>query len=339
MMQIHRHHRIIIAAVTSVVMIMTALCGSASTAFGAVSPRRAPSVASTSQVLQAVAAATSTIAVPSDITPALQKAAQDDGLITLDQQGCNPSFAVATVGRCVFGDPKGSKTIVLLGDSHAGMWFPGFDAMAKSAHWKLVLLMKTACPAVDLSFWNWSRNSPYPACDTWHQYVENRINKMDPAVVVFTSWWHGDGIPPSGQPPTLAQWQLGLEHAIASITSPGTKKVVWGDIAYLAQTGPDCLAAHETDVQTCSTPASQAVLTDHEQVLQAAAQATGATYVATTPWLCTSTCTAVIGKYDVYADSSDITDSYSAYLQGVIAEALRPVMGKTALPASRHPSA
>ena len=216
------------------------------------------------------------------------------------------------------------------------MWFPGFDAMAKRAHWKLVVLMKAVCPAVDLSFWNWTMNSPYTACDEWHQYASNRINKMDPAVVVFTSWWHGDGILPNGQTPTLAQWQLGLQQAINSVSSPGTKKVVLGDIAYLAQTGPDCLTAHETNVQACSTPASQAAVPDHEQTLQAAAQATGAIYISTTPWLCTATCTAVIGNYEVYADSSEITNAYAGYLQGAIAEALRPVMAQ-ATPHTRRP--
>lgn len=333
MMRKNEHRWIIIGAVTSAVMIVVAVCGSASITSEAASPRRAPSVASTVQVLQAVAAATSVKTVPSNLTPPLQDFASSFVPVAvapdsiLDGDGCNPATAAKTTGRCVFGDPKGSKTIVLYGDSHAGMWWSGFNAVAKRAHWKLVLLMKAACPSVDLSFWNFQTNSAYSECDAWHQYATNRINKMDPAVVVFTSWWHGDGIIPNGYAPTLAQWQTGLEQSINAITSPGTKKVVWGDIPYLAQTGPDCLAAHESDVQACSTQASLAVLTDHEQTLKAAAQATGAMYVATTPWFCTSECTAVIGKYGVYADANHITSSYALYLQGAIAEALQPVMG------------
>ena len=232
--------------------------------------------ASTAQVLKAVAAATTIKSLPSHLTPSLQNAGGNvDSIIiptVLDQQGCDPAVSSTTTGKCVFGDPNGSKTIVLLGDSHAGMWWSGFNVMAKRIHWKLVLLMKEACPAVDLSFWFWPTNEPYPTCNTWHQYVVNRINKMDPAVVVDTNWWHGNGILPNGLPPTDTQWQTGLDQLLNSITSPGTEKVVWGDIPYLAQVGPDCLAAHETAVQACSTRASQAVLTDHEQTLRAAAQ-------------------------------------------------------------------
>ena len=145
-------------------------------------------------------------------------------------------------------------------------------------------------------------------------------------MVVFTSWWHGNGIIPNGYAPTLAQWQAGLEQSISSITSPGTKKVVWGDIPYLAQAGPDCLAAHQSDVQACSTPASQAVLTDHEQTLKAAAQATGATSLQqhrgsprrSARLLSVSTaCTPML----------TISLVRTPYLQGAIAAALQPVMG------------
>ena len=335
MPQLNRNRRTIIGAVASVAMITTAAYGTGSAASGQVSSKSSTNAAgaSTAQVLHAVEAAPSIKKVPNDLTPPLADYEQSPPpfAVTPDhilaQDGCNPSQNATTVGKCVFGDPKGSKTIVLLGDSHAEMWFPGFNAVATRKHWKLVLLMKSSCPAVDLSFWYWPTNTPYSSCGAWHHYVTSRINKMDPAVVVLTSWWHGNGIIPNGSAPTLAQWQAGLERAITSITSPGTKKVVWGDIPYLAQAGPNCLAAHETDVQACSTPASQAVLTDHEQTLKAAALATGATYIATTPWLCTSTCTAVIGKYSVYADVNHIDSSYALYLKGAIAESLQPVMG------------
>ena len=326
--------RIVLGAVGPV-LLLTAVSTSFLPALAA-SRAQASAIASPAQVLRAVASAPGITNMPSDVVPPLSDAAEDHALTILNEAGCDPAFAVAKVGNCVFGDPKGSKTIVLLGDSHAGMWFPAFDALAERAHWKLVVLMKAVCPAVNLHFWDWSMDGPYPACDTWHQYTTNRINALDPDVVVLTSWWHGVGIVPNGQPPTLGQWQLGLENSLSSITSPRTKKVVLGDIPYLTQPGPQCLAAHGTDVQACATPASLAVLTDHEQSLEAAAQATGAAYISPTSWLCTSVCTAVIGKYDVYADASEVTNQYIDYLQGALADALQPVMGSSSAAKSSH---
>jgi hypothetical protein len=326
--------RIVLGAICPAVL-LAAACGPSAAASARAIRTQAPAIASTADVLQAVAAAPNITTVPGDVTPPLSEAASDHALTMLNEAGCDPAFATATVGSCVFGDPKGAKTMVLLGDSHAGMWFPAFDAIATRAHWKLVVLMKAVCPAVNLDFWYWPSDGPYPACTTWHQYTTSRINALDPAVVVLTSWWHGVGVVPNGQQPTLGEWQLGLEGALASITSPGTKKVVLGDIPYLTQTGPQCLAANGKNVQACTTPASQAVQTDHEQTLQAAALATGATYISPTSWLCTSVCTAVIGKYDVYADASEITNQYVDYLQGALTAALLPVMG-TSSPAPKH---
>ena len=219
------------------------------------------------------------------------------------------------------------------------MWFSGFDAVAKRAKWKLVLLMKAACPAVDLSFWNWTTDRPYPECDEWHQYVTNRINKMDPAVVVLSSWWHGDGIPPHGYSTIIFNGRRGLvtgdrlrSHHLAP------RRLCRGDIPYLAQTGPMIVwpPMRQTYRLARHLRAKQ-VLKDHEQTLKAAAQATGATYVATTPWLCTSTCTAVIGRYDVYSDSSPHHRFICRLLARCsIAEALRPVMAQ-ATPHTRRP--
>jgi hypothetical protein len=325
--------RVSIGAVTAVAVV--AVWGSA-TAAGASKPssQKQPAVATTAQVLKAVAAATAITSLPAKPDPPLKESAADHALITIDHNGCDPAFGASTTGKCVFGDPKGKKTIVLYGDSHAGMWFPAFDTLAKADHWKLVLLMKAVCPAVNLSFWYWPNDSAYPSCDAWHQYATARINKIAPAVVVLTSWWHGVGIVPNGVSPTDGQWELGLEQALSSITSPGTKKVVLGDISYLNETGPDCLTAHTTDVQACTTPASDAVQTDHEQALQTAAQATGATYISVIPWLCTTVCTAVVSKYDIYADGSEITNQYVDYLEGALAAAMLPMIGPP--PSTKH---
>ena len=38
---------------------------------------------------------------------------------------------------CLFGDPHGSRSMVLYGDSHSGMWFQTIDDVATAAHWKL----------------------------------------------------------------------------------------------------------------------------------------------------------------------------------------------------------
>ena len=55
---------------------------------------------------------------------------------------CQPVVHQVTVPKCVFGDPNGSHTMVLYGDSHALMWFRAMNQIAIRAHWRLVILGK-----------------------------------------------------------------------------------------------------------------------------------------------------------------------------------------------------
>ena len=140
-------------------------------------------VASPAQVLKLVAAAPKIMNLPRNLTPSPQDAETD----AVSLPGCQPNYDQVTVGRCVFGDTSAKRTIALLGDSHAGMWFPVVDAIAIRTHWRLVLFEKSACPAPDTSFWNPDGNMPYPQCDQWHSYAIARIKKLHPSVLIVTS--------------------------------------------------------------------------------------------------------------------------------------------------------
>ena len=64
-----------------------------------------------------------------------------------------------------------------------------------------------------------------------------------------------------------------------SFACPGRRLIMLGDIPLPAQSGPDCLAAHESDVQSCSTAESAAVnfifLQNRSYVREAAMLKTG----------------------------------------------------------------
>ena len=279
--------------------------------------------ASTAQVLALVAAAPSIAKLPPDLTPALQDAPRDSPDAMLASQGCQSPPDKVTMPACVYGDPKGKRTLVLFGDSHAAMWLPGFDAMAKRIHWKLVLLAKAGCGAPDTTYY--SRVSPFKECDSWHVYAIARINKLKPDVVVLTSEYL---TPDSDHPiwPSTSAWTAGLETTLSSIKPVRTKKVVLGDIPYLAQPAPDCLAAHSSDVPACSTPATSAIKTDRIRAEQVAAARTRTKYIKVAPWFCSATCTAIIGNKVVYFDAYHVSTTYSLYLSGALQTALRSVL-------------
>jgi hypothetical protein len=282
-------------------------------------------VASLARVLNLVAAAPAIKKVPHKLVTSLQDTPNDNAYRLVLAEGCGLGPDGVTLPACVYGDPRGKRSLILFGDSHAEMWLPGFDAMAKRAHWKLIFLAKPGCsPAYIQAYDPFRRTYPFKECDEWHAYAVNRINRTKPDLLVLSD----EFVTPRDKNYHVisdSAWTTGLEKTLHLI-SHGTRKVILGDIGYLPQSAPDCLAAHESDVRACSASAKTAVLADHLQAERTAATAAHAGYIRVIPWFCSSVCTPIIGNMVVYFDQFHITSTYSVFLSGVLYAALRGFM-------------
>ncbi len=88
--------------------------------------------------------------LPTDLTPSLAEAHQDWGG---PPSACSPGTDQTSIpNTCIFGDSSASRTMVMYGDSHAGMWFDALNVIAKEAHWRLVDLWKGGCPVDSLTY-------------------------------------------------------------------------------------------------------------------------------------------------------------------------------------------
>ena len=275
---------------------------------------------SSAQLDQLLAAAPSIRFLPADLTPPLATVRYDWGG---QAAPCFPALGQSVVPpTCVAGDPHGTHTMVVYGDSHAAMWFDALNDIALRAHWKLVDLGKGYCPANSLPYANppgWGTpGGEYAACDQWHRFAINRINQLQPNLVIVTQEYRGkvDG---SGYTPR--QWQRGLELTLGQLHVAKGNVVVLGNIPLLPQSGPECLADNTTNVQRCS-GAMITVLSKFNRAEQLAAGDAGARYVSVTPWFCSTNCPAVVGRYNVYLDQYHVTATYSLVLQDVLAKAL-----------------
>ncbi len=272
-----------------------------------------------SEVIDAVRHAPQIRALPADLSPPF-------GALRFQWGGppapCWPAIGQSSIPTCEFGDPKGARTVVLYGDSHAGMWFDAMNRIAKQAGWKLVYLGKGDCPADMLPYQNppgWgAAGGEYAVCDQWHRFALDRINRIRPDLVVVTQDYRTS---PSGATYTPAQWQRGLDKMFAQLRVPAARVVVLGDIPTLPVNSAQCLVQHPTDVQTCSHVLSPFAVRVNRAEEESAAGA-GAQYVDVTPWFCSTTCTAVVSRYQVYWDRGHITANYSYFLQGVLAQAI-----------------
>ncbi len=90
---------------------------------------------------------------------------------------------VSSTGEpCVFGDPDGAKTMVLIGGSHSLHWFPALDPVARDHGWRVELLIRDACPA---AFGTFPGVKGY--CDAWSHHQLDRIRGERPDLVVSTT--------------------------------------------------------------------------------------------------------------------------------------------------------
>ncbi len=277
-------------------------------------------------VLDQVRAAAHITTVPASIEPSLSQAASDFGG---NYEGflCQAGVTEATELICTLGDPKADNLMFVYGDSHALMWIPAFEGMAKAMHWRLVVLGKPSCPAADVTVANTSAvgtpGDPDTSCSRWHRWAVGEINRLHPTMVIVTEE-NRYSAPRTSQTPssrfTALEWQAGLAKLFDGITVP-TEKVFLGNIPLLPQSGPVCMAAHPDDVRSCSTPVASTV-SPLDSAERSEAAALHIRYVDPTPWFCSTVCTPVIGTYDVYLDTFHITGTYAKFLQNALAETL-----------------
>ncbi len=257
--------------------------------------------------------------LPSDLTPSLAGVGRDWGG---PNSPCWPSLGQTSIPACVSGDPHGTRTMVVYGDSHAGMWFSSLNLVATLNHWKLVYLGKGDCPADALHYGDprgWGpAGGDYTPCDQWHRFAVARINALRPDLVVITQEFRGR---PDGRTYSAAQWQQGLVNTVRMLDVPARHVVVLGNTPILQQAAAECLSVHPSDVQSCSS-ANTTFEARYNRAERAAAVEVGAKYVSVLPWFCSTTCTPVIGRYVVYWDRYHITASYSIYLARVVGQAL-----------------
>ena len=95
---------------------------------------------------------------------------------------CIVPFSATTSPKCLIGlngSPTyaniGTDRVVLLGDSHAGEWYPDVFSLARSEGWDTEVLNKEGCPLPTITVINPTLNRPYVECNEWRSNMINRL--------------------------------------------------------------------------------------------------------------------------------------------------------------------
>ena len=192
------------------------------------------------------------------------------------------------------------KLVMLVGDSHAAQWFPGFQKVALADGLKLRVATESSCPA--LSPPN-DGNSSNSICRSWETNLLGYINASKPGIVVISSFTEGKTATFTRFNLTPKQYVKALSRFIALI-NPVSKVVVIGDTPDVQVDSVTCLSLNWKNTTKCDLKNTKSLATQiTEQV-----QNFRTTYIDSRPFFCTGRiCPAVINGKNVYRDGSHIS--------------------------------
>jgi len=240
-----------------------------------------------------------------------------------DVDHCQVPVAATTPVACTFGDPRGSTTVALVGDSKAMQWLPALQEAAATRGWRIVTYGKSSCAFSDARAA--LAGAGYTQCDEWGSAVMDTLRADPPDVVVTsgvaTSAWTGGGT-------ARAPLVQGYASRWTSLADAGMPVVVVADTPLSPDDLDVCAARHPTELTRCSFDAASAIAGSGLAVQRDAAVAASTTspdvhLLDLTPAICPGErCPAVIGHVAVHRAGDHVTATYAATLADRVAAAV-----------------
>jgi hypothetical protein len=275
-------------------------------------------------VLAAISVAMQTTKLPANLTPNLINARTDKSDWLKETNPCSVDFAEVRVPECLGGDPSGSKLIVLYGDSHASMWMPAIDAIAKKNGYRVELYAKLACPLIEAPVWSYQLNRAFTECTEWQQLVLPKIKNAKPDLLIVTDQWKPAVI--NGEKSdfdTETLWAKEFPKALATLNSYAKKLVVIGNNPSMTIDSINCVSRPGVTISICASVRTKADNNAINKIERAATLAIKATFIDTVSWACDAfMCPAIIDNKLVYFDQWHFTATYVDWLTPSLAKAL-----------------
>ncbi|HEY5112401.1 MAG TPA: acyltransferase family protein [Acidimicrobiales bacterium] len=266
-------------------------------------------------VATAVTAAENNAPVPPRTSPSLLNAPSDSENIG----GCSGYLKLRNK-ICEFGDPSGTKTIVVFGSSHATMWVPAIARAAKAEHWKFFPVVKEAC-GFDFYTAIAPGVGPKSQCPQWYTWAKTVIARLHPNVIVVGSYTKTN------------DWFQGEETTVAQLKPLTNRLVLLSDTPWIPSPA-NCLLGSGATQRNCLWHES-AKRVRAQQLTNEVATQEQVNYVNVTPWFCDDQlCPSLINGIVPYKDGAHVTPQYSFYLGTAMQQALNLKGTKVVQPTS-----
>ena len=246
--------------------------------------------------------------------------------------------SIASVGDCDYeddvrrlcnmGEKDGTRTLVLIGDSHARAWIPAFNRINEMGDWKAYYLVKPQCTAAHVAVAPTDSTDVFEECSEFQDWVMEQVEELHPDLVVVASSPPVNGVFDGDDRRTSTEdiiplLRSGYDKLFLELEAAADEVVLIKDVPKNPEDPATCLTTGDPTLGDCAFEPSERsqILGD---VAVESASVSGARVVDPTPWLCyQNECPIVIGGLLSYRDTDHITTEYAANLWATLGRALR----------------
>ncbi|MFH5878315.1 acyltransferase family protein [Arthrobacter sp. NA-172] len=220
------------------------------------------------------------------------------------------------VNRCTNGITNGTKSVVVIGSSHAHVLNTPLITMAKQNNWSLTSITKGYCPlgedtAADIT----------QSCVDFNKATLAEVLKMKPDVVVTTSTRTNaqSNVPERLDPSWVSE--------VKTLNDAGIQVVAFRDTPRPAQPVPACLEKTPGAYVACGSQ-RDAIYLEDSPTAAVAGELPDTKFLDLSKYFCPdSNCPAVIGNVMVYKDDNHVTGTYMKTLTPYFEKAFMAATG------------
>ena len=250
------------------------------------------------------------------LNPPISKVSQDYPRI--ERTTCRVQKNDFAFSYCIKGDPKGTKTIALFGDSHARQYYEPIEAIALKHHFKLIVASKNACPLADAA--TMPKGVAHSSCLTWNKRLEAFIATQPPFDLIINST-------SSYVTGNFAGTDRAYETEVKRLVSAGNRWLVVLDNPKPLASFVNCVEAAGQSSATACALSQHNAMTPADLLAPAVKGLPGVSYADYTGAYCQAeSCPPVINNTVVYRDDSHISATFSMTLESRLEKSILDAM-------------
>jgi len=239
--------------------------------------------------------------------------------------GCHVPRDRADINPCIFEYPPTdgttSKTVMLIGDSHAAHWLPALREIGAKENWTVITHTKSSCPFVGIPLI--VAQTEYPECQQWNEAVAEDVLARQPDLVVTSMITNHFAVGARGQEDNQDRLATGLVQTWQRLTDQGIQIAAIRGTPRMGQLVPNCIAENPLNPESCAIDRATAV--NHGGAVPMAVDRSNGqvSLIDMTDVFCgDSTCQPIVGNVLVYRDESHITKTYMKTVAPVLEDRL-----------------